>query len=253
VKFLGLEISSATSFTVTVGNGEKLRSEGCCKNVRVDIQGNIFFIDFHLLEIFGSDAVCGIQWLEKLGPVTMDHKKLTMLFEFNNKLIRLNGLSPTPEPSAISVNQLKRLDATASISNFLYLQFDYNSEHPEPHKLHHDHPQIQNLLTTYSHIFEQPTKLPPYRQLNHHINLIPNATPINTKPYRYPYFQKNEIERQIQQMLNSKVIQPSTSPFSSPVLLVKKKMARGDFVSIIEHLMPSLSKIVSQFRRSMNY
>lgn len=40
--------------------------------------------------------------------------------------------------------------------------------------------------------------------------------------YRYPYFQKNEIENQIRELLKSNIIQPTTSPYSSPVLLVKK-------------------------------
>ncbi|KAE8676919.1 hypothetical protein F3Y22_tig00111569pilonHSYRG00069 [Hibiscus syriacus] len=39
----------------------------------------------------------------------------------------------------------------------------------------------------------------------------------------YAYFQKSEIENQVQDMLSAGLIQPSTSPFSSPVLLVKKK------------------------------
>ena len=58
---------------------------------------------------------------------------------------------------------------------------------------------------------------------NHSIHLIPNTSPVNIRPYRYPHFQKQEIETQVSTMLRQGIIRPSTSPFSSPVLLVKKR------------------------------
>jgi hypothetical protein len=84
-------------------------------------------------------------------------------------------------------------------------------------------PQIQSLLEHYGHLFQEPKEMPPSRAMDHHIPLILGATPINVKPYRYSPSQKDEIENQLKEMLRNGIIQPSVSPFASPVLLVKKK------------------------------
>lgn len=68
-----------------------------------------------------------------------------------------------------------------------------------------------------------PQGLPPQRDMDHAIVLQESTSPINVQPYRYPHIQKLEVERLVGQMLVVGIIQPSTSPFSSPVLSVKKK------------------------------
>jgi adenine C2-methylase RlmN of 23S rRNA A2503 and tRNA A37 len=75
-------------------------------------------------------------------------------------------------------------------------------------------------LKDYTDVFKEPTTLPPLRDIDHHINL----KEVNEmRPYKYVQFQKTEIEKQVNEMLKMGVIRSSTSPFSSPVLLVKKK------------------------------
>lgn len=59
---------------------------------------------------------------------------------------------------------------------------------------------------------------------------------MNVHPYRYAHFQKEEIEQQIEEMLKKRLIRPSTSPFSTPVLLVKRT-GRGGFALITDPLM----------------
>lgn len=86
---------------------------------------------------------------------------------------------------------------------------------------HHD--TVDSLLIQYKHLFQEPAGLPPQRPYDHHITLVPGAQPVNIRPYRYAPHQKTEIEKQVQDMLASGIIQQSVSPFASPVLLVKKK------------------------------
>ncbi|KAH9802372.1 hypothetical protein KPL71_001357 [Citrus sinensis] len=84
-------------------------------------------------------------------------------------------------------------------------------------------PDMQQLLSEFEDVFQEPSKLPPLREIDHHIPLKKGTQPINVRPYRYAYFQKAEIEKQVRTMLNLGIIRPSTSPFSSHVLLVKNK------------------------------
>lgn len=84
-------------------------------------------------------------------------------------------------------------------------------------------PPVHRLLQAYSPLFQSPATLPPSRPTDHAIHLEPNTKPINVRLYWYPYFQKQEIKRQVKDMLRRQLIRSSLSPYSSLVLLVKKK------------------------------
>ena len=58
---------------------------------------------------------------------------------------------------------------------------------------------------------------------------MPGAQPFKVRPYRYSPQQKDEIERQVYDMLCNGIIRRSSSPFASPVLLVRKKDGQWRF------------------------
>jgi hypothetical protein len=83
--------------------------------------------------------------------------------------------------------------------------------------------EIQQLIEEFVVVFEVPSDLPPTRNCDHSIPLIEDAQPVRMRPYRFAPALKDEIERQVSEMLKNGLIQKSNSPFSSLVLLVKKK------------------------------
>lgn len=84
-------------------------------------------------------------------------------------------------------------------------------------------PAVHELLEKFKDVFQTPTELPPSRFYDHQIPLLPGAVPVNSRPYRYSPKHKDEIERQVKELLAVGLTTPSTSPFASPVLLVQKK------------------------------
>ena len=86
-------------------------------------------------------------------------------------------------------------------------------------------------------MFDWPETLPPKRAIEHHICLKEGTDPINVRPYRYGFHQKAEMEKLVEEMLTLGVIRPSKSPYSSPVLLVKKK--DGSWRFCVEELLMS--------------
>jgi len=84
-------------------------------------------------------------------------------------------------------------------------------------------PEVATILSEFESVFAPPTSYPPEPDCDHAIPLLPGATPFLVCPYRYPPAIKDEIEQQIQDMLQFGIIRPSSSPFSSSMLLVKKK------------------------------
>jgi len=65
--------------------------------------------------------------------------------------------------------------------------------------------------------------LPPDREVEFAIELIPGTTPISRRPYRMPPNELTELKNQLKELLDKGFIRPSSSEWGCPALFVKKK------------------------------
>lgn len=75
--------------------------------------------------------------------------------------------------------------------------------------------------------------LPPSRELDFRINLIPGAAPVAKAPYRLALTEMQELEAQLKELQEKGFIRPSQSPWGAPILFVKKK--DGSFRMCIDY------------------
>nr|GEY89983.1 hypothetical protein [Tanacetum cinerariifolium] len=73
-------------------------------------------------------------------------------------------------------------------------------------------PELDDILTEFSDVFLMPAGLPPLRDHEHAIVLKGGTEPVNGRPYRYPQLQKDEIEKLVGEMIESRIIRPNKFP-----------------------------------------
>ncbi|CAB0033269.1 unnamed protein product [Trichogramma brassicae] len=90
-------------------------------------------------------------------------------------------------------------------------------------------PQVDKVLRDFEHVLMPgPGRLVGTKTIQHEIHLT-NPRPFQLTPYHYSEDKRIEIERQVQEMLANGVIEPSNSPYNSPIVLAKKKGGQWRF------------------------
>src|ERR1700676_446252 len=86
-------------------------------------------------------------------------------------------------------------------------------------------PRIKAVLEEYKDVFpdDLPGGLPPTRDIDHKIEIIPGSAPPVRAPYRMSVPELDELKKQLNDLLAKGQIRISKSPYRSPVLFVKKK------------------------------
>lgn len=138
---------------------------------------------------------------------------MTMEFQWQSQFQKLQGTDAQP----IQATSLKAVSKELRQGSSIFVVCLQPSMEVASQGCHSD---MQQLLETFEDLFQEPQQLPPIREVDHEIPLKEATEPINVRSYRYAYCQKVEIEKQVHDILKLGLIRSSTSPFSSPILLV---------------------------------
>lgn len=131
--------------------------------------------DLFVLPLCGIDIVLGVNWLRTLDPIIWDFSLRRMALSKHGHNIELHGIQNSTSSHPVSLNAI-----------YKFIENDV---------------QLQILLAEFSAIFEKPKGLPSSCNCDHRIPLEPSTKPIVLRPYKYPYAQKDEIERQCYEVL----------------------------------------------------
>jgi tagatose-1,6-bisphosphate aldolase len=139
-----------------------------------------------------------------------------MDFIWNNQARKLQGLGE----QSIQEATLKKVSKDCRQQQMLFAVCFLLTIKEKIQNTNYGNKDIQHIIEEHQDVFQESSCLPPVREVTHCIAFKKGTEPVNVQPYKYAHFQKEEIEKQVQEMLKSGHIHTNTSPFSSPMLLV---------------------------------
>ncbi|BHF82043.1 hypothetical protein SprV_0802517900 [Sparganum proliferum] len=169
----------------------------------LQLSGHMFSHSFLVSPDITWDCILGVDFLKKFWCALDFDKQL-----FSTTLVNVPFLTHVPPASDLCSTSV----VAANIKDLLPTTLDANSL-----------TQIQHLLTQFKDIFDWDGKSTGRTNVTQHCIDNGDAKPIRIPPGRLPIFYQKELDALISDMLSRKIIRPSHSPWSPPIVLVRKK------------------------------
>ncbi|GJS30371.1 putative reverse transcriptase domain-containing protein [Tanacetum coccineum] len=156
---------------------------------------HVFKIDLLPTRLGSFDVIVGMDWLSYHRAVIDCYEKIIRIPLPNGEFLEVQGERPEKDPGSLACIKAdeRKLDDIRVVRNF-----------PE--------------------VFpDDLSGLPPVREIEFRIDLIPGASPVVKSPYRLAPSEMLELSNQLKELQEKGFIRPSHSPWGAPILFVKKK------------------------------
>ncbi|GKC94903.1 putative reverse transcriptase domain-containing protein [Tanacetum coccineum] len=191
-----------------------------------------FNINLMPVEMGSFDAIIGMDWLSKYSAVIDCAKKIVRIPSGSEILIvRGDGCSEGHRTrlNIISCTKVQKYLLKGSHVFLAHVTTKEIEDKSEKKRLE-DVPIVKDFPEVFP---EDLPGLPPTRQVEFQIDLVPGAAPVARAPYRLAPSEMKELSEQLKELSDKGFIRPSSSPWGAPVLFVKKK--DGSFRMCIDY------------------
>ncbi|GKB48800.1 putative nucleotidyltransferase, ribonuclease H [Tanacetum coccineum] len=182
-------------YVIEVADGKKVEVDRIIRDCKLELGGSLFSINLIPLGHGSFDVIVGMDWLSQHKAVIVCHEKVVEIPVEDGRILRVHG------ERAVGIT--KALKSAKE-----------------------DEPKLSDIsvVREFEDVFpEDLSGLPPQRQVEFRIDLVPGVTPVAKSPYRLAPSEMQELSGQLQELQDKGFIRPSHSPWGAPVLFVKKK------------------------------
>ncbi|GKD65305.1 putative reverse transcriptase domain-containing protein [Tanacetum coccineum] len=172
------------SYVIEIADGESVEVDRFIRDCKLELGNSLFTIDLIPLGHGSFDVIVGMDWLSKNKSVIMCHEKVVEI--------------PIKEGRILRVHWERTLGAAKALMNAKIDETRIS-----------DIPVVRDFTDVFP---EDLLGLPPHRQVEFHIDLVPRATPIAKSPYHLAPSEMQEFFRQLQELQDKGFIRSSHLP-----------------------------------------
>ncbi|UYV75437.1 hypothetical protein LAZ67_13000274, partial [Cordylochernes scorpioides] len=230
---------------------KKMNAKIDCKQetIKYDLTNNHDEINFEMLKIKSAKDSIVPECSMKLIKALVETEDGEYIIEESSKMFQTNGLrlarslinvinrethiwitNPYPRPLKIMKNQTLAFGSSPAKINVSREREVEKNEEPRfqinENLSPKEQKELKQVLERYGDLFS--SRLGRTNLAKHRID-TEDAKPIKHKPYRVSAKERDIIKEQIDEMLTEGIIRPSSSPWSFPVILVKKRDGKYRF------------------------
>ncbi|GJZ46608.1 putative reverse transcriptase domain-containing protein [Tanacetum coccineum] len=219
-------------YDVELADGKIIGVNTIIRGCTLNFMNHPFNIDLMPVPLGSFDAIIGMDWLTKHhGVIICDEKIVRVPFGREMLIFQGNGNNQKKESRLNIISCTKAQEyLSKGCDVFLAHITTKEAEDKSEEKRLEDVPIVRDFPEVFP---EDLSGIPPTRQVEFQIDLVPGAAPVARAPYRLAPSEMKELAEQLQELSDKGFLRPSSSPWGAPVLFVKKK--DGSFRMCIDY------------------